>query len=507
MFILSWIFFYIASVRGIHPQSKGFLVGAGHDEVQTSVAPLGSCNVHWFRVPLDHFNFVEDKQFSVRYFTCLTDRWARALFVYFGNEADVTLYLNNTGLMWESAGQHGASLVFLEHRYYGESKPFAKLDKNTMGYLSTSQAMADYAAILTHLKKTMGRDDLPIIGFGGSYGGMIATYFRLKYPYLVDGVIAASAPIWSYFGEGYDRNSFAKVVTRDAHMASSTCVENARKAWKVIFSLGNTPQGRRLLSNVIGICSIDTLQTYRDVENLVDWMSEAWDYMAMGNFPYESSYLVDGIGRLPAYPVNKACSFLKRQEDGIELVSSMAKAIGVYYNSTKIVPCYQYNTGSLSETENFWSYQYCTEHFMPMERDGVNDMFYRQPFNTSRAIQDCRDAWGVEPDMYRGITEYGGRSILHYISNAVFSNGALDPWSGGGVLEIPAWLEKKNNLRTIMISEGAHHVDLMFSNQEDPMSFKEARRIENEMIGKWIQEKKARQGIVSNEPRNLHMVQ
>ena len=32
---------------------------------------------------------------------------------------DYARYLNNTGLMWESAEAFGAMLVFAEHRYYG----------------------------------------------------------------------------------------------------------------------------------------------------------------------------------------------------------------------------------------------------------------------------------------------------------------------------------------------------------------------------------------------------
>ena len=32
-------------------------------------------------------------------------------------------------------------------------------------------------------------------------GGMLASWMRLKYPHILDGAIAGSAPIWSYLGE------------------------------------------------------------------------------------------------------------------------------------------------------------------------------------------------------------------------------------------------------------------------------------------------------------------
>ena len=46
--------------------------------------------------------------------------WKRngPIFFYTGNEANVELYVNATGLMWENAQQFGAALVFAEHRYH-----------------------------------------------------------------------------------------------------------------------------------------------------------------------------------------------------------------------------------------------------------------------------------------------------------------------------------------------------------------------------------------------------
>ncbi len=32
-------------------------------------------------------------------------------------------------------------------------------------------------------------------------GGMLATWMRIKYPHILDGAIAGSAPIWTYLGE------------------------------------------------------------------------------------------------------------------------------------------------------------------------------------------------------------------------------------------------------------------------------------------------------------------
>ena len=62
----------------------------------------------------------------------------------------------------------------MQHRYYGESLPFGTesfQNASTAGYLSSEQALADYAQVITDVKKNLSAEHCPVIAVGGSYGG------------------------------------------------------------------------------------------------------------------------------------------------------------------------------------------------------------------------------------------------------------------------------------------------------------------------------------------------
>lgn len=57
----------------------------------------------------------------------------------------------------------------------------------------------------------------------------------------------------------------------------------------------------------------------------------------MGNLPYPSSYILNGNGILPAYPVRVACEALREKGlQGTDLLSAFADAIGVFYNFSQV---------------------------------------------------------------------------------------------------------------------------------------------------------------------------
>ena len=71
-----------------------------------------------------------------------------------GEGCPVFLYIGGEGpqgppsprlFMWTLAEKHGALMLALEHRFYGESRPTADMSVASLGHLTSSQALADLA--------------------------------------------------------------------------------------------------------------------------------------------------------------------------------------------------------------------------------------------------------------------------------------------------------------------------------------------------------------------------
>ena len=461
---------------------------------------------------------------------------AGPILFYTGNEADVTLYMNHTGFAWETASELGALLVFAEHRYYGCSWPFsdvspddraARTSGQLLAFLTSEQALGDYAALVVHIRRTMDAASSPVIALGGSYGGMLAAWARVRYPWLFDGALAASAPIWGLQdfpadGDdaaaldastglllGEDPGGFAAIVTRDSSPAAGSppaCVPNLRAAWQALFAAGNSgAAGLAMLSSTFRLCGTpsSSMASPADVNSLAYWLQSSFDYLAMGNYPYNSDYLLNGGGAaLPAWPIRAACAplgdpSLATRADTAALLAALRDAAAVFYNASGEATCFELGAGAnaaSSRDGDLWTWQACTELTLPMSRDGVRDAFWPQPWNSTAFADDCAAMFGIE----RGAADeasaaaavsYGGRRFAWGgASNIVFSNGRLDPWSATGVL---ASLSRS----VVAVSfQGGHHQDLMFTNPADPASVHDARRIEREHITRWVKDAYLRRG-------------
>lgn len=487
------------------------VVGAGA-AASSSTPSSANCTTSWFTQSIDHYSWgpIEGAGGNLTWqqrYLINADFWRNdtsgAVFFYTGNEGGVTLYANHSGLMWENAAELGALVIFAEHRYYGESWPFG--DEATslanIRYLSSSQALADYAVLLRGVLGALGALYQPVIAFGGSYGGVLSAFFRAGYPGSVAGAIAASAPLRSFPGQAapWDSRLYMQVITRTASAGggcADSCAANVRASFPLIFGDGGSAEGRARLSAAFSTCA--PLETEADVQALAFFIRGTFDEMSMGSYPYPSSYLTGGTVMLPAFPVRVACGFLADVDpsNSSALYAGLASALGVLNNATPVdcnaIPPSPYVDPS-ADVDGIWDYQECTEMQPDSDwfgSDGVEDMFYDLPRNLTYLGEHCLAAWGVVPSLDWITTKYALPDLTG-ASNIVFSNGLLDPWSGASIQTSP---NAHADLVVFNITDGAHHLDLFFSDPADPPSVTFVRSQEVAYIRKWILEFYGRAG-------------
>ena len=447
----------------------------------------------WFDQDIDHFTFLNNTTFKQRY---LVDKshWkpGSVIFFFCGNEANIEYLAKTMGLLWEIAPEFNAMLVFAEQRYQGRSLPFGlkSLSKpQYTGYLTSTQVLADYAKLINFIKSDItGAKDSPVVAFGGSLGGQYAAWLRMKYPSVIAGAIASSAPIFQFSIDcGTQYSLVTKAFERDGGLE---CVEVIRRSWNVLEKLGLSEKGRAIISKTFSLC--EPLKTFENVYQLRDKLALSYLFLAMENYPHPTA-------SKPAWPIKAVCNNIKDvKRNDRELLTDLANGLSVYFNRSKSLKCLHLPKNG-KEFLGSWNYQSCTEMLYPLCSDGVHDMYYKSSWDINGMAKICEKTWGVKPDTSRIKLQYGDHDISEH-SNIVFTNGDMDPWAGGGVRN-----NISDSLVAINIAHGAHNYDLFFSHEEDLPSVIEARNKEKFYIQSWIQKWKQKMVAIKQLDREYQL--
>lgn len=364
---------------------------------------MSSADCSWVYIeqPLSHFERGNNGTYTQRlcvYSNYWKPNQALPIFLYTGNESPVEEYVNNTGLLWDLAAKYNALVVFAEHRYFGESVPDIEGMPNCLTYLTSEEALADYAALCNIMRRKWGGEDSAIIAFGGSYGGMLASWMRMIYPSAIDGAIAASAPILGFPLDGVPIDSSAQTVTycaSPAAGASPQCIPNLKASYVFLSDIGSTSSGRELLSTSLNLC--EPLTSATDVSTLLNYLQTPLFDLAEGSYPFPSDYITFALmgttAELPAWAMVEMCSALDMdygltyegsqeevkfsvsigslradvdwdvvtnngysQEDilasgVLDLLSATTNAIQIWYNVTETLPsCIDWQANSVQRT-------------------------------------------------------------------------------------------------------------------------------------------------------------
>lgn len=241
-----------------------------------------------------------------QYFKNTTSGNLRPIFFYCGNEGDIWDFYDNSGFMTTTlAKQFGALVVFGEHRYFGESFPFPKdiaFKEGYNSYLTVENTMMDYVELIKMIKAKYAAENQAVIAFGGSYGGMLAAWIRMKYPHVFQGALAASAPILQFQG-GKGEYEFAEIATNDfaTTYPNKTCSSGILEAFNVLMDLKTRPDDWPAVSELFNTCN--PIDSADKLQNMYEHFMNGYLYMAMTDYPYASAFL----NPMPAWPVNVSC--------------------------------------------------------------------------------------------------------------------------------------------------------------------------------------------------------
>ncbi|KAJ9559289.1 hypothetical protein OSB04_013903 [Centaurea solstitialis] len=406
-------------------------LGARNIFLRTTVDNESTTNSEEYEVynytqTLDHFNFKTESYttFQQRY-VVNSKYWGgptnnSPIFLYAGAESDIMGDVQYGGFEHVLASRFNALLVYIEHRYYGTSMPFGSKDKayknaDTLGYFSSEQALADYAQTILDVKKKMSAENCPVIVIGGSYGGMLASWFRLKYPHIAYGALASSAPIL-YFSGLTPENGYSSVVSKDFKSISTSCYKTIRESWFEIDRVALQPHGLAHLSRAFNTCL--PLNTTHELKYSLELL---YDVMAQYDNPTDNN-------------IQTFCKATDGAGEKTYILDKILSGLATIYGDR----CHDVFDPSISKDFG-WDWQSCTEMVMPMGNGEDDTMFQADPFDLDKYSKKCEQAFGVTPRPYWAPIEFGGydiKTVLEkFASNIIFSNGLRDPYSSGGVLQ------------------------------------------------------------------------
>uniref|UniRef100_A0A914ECQ8 Uncharacterized protein n=1 Tax=Acrobeloides nanus TaxID=290746 RepID=A0A914ECQ8_9BILA len=457
--------------------------------------PEYNYTVSWYEnMPVDHFSYTNGDVFDLKFVYNL-DYYEEGgpIFFYTGNQERIEVFINNTGIIWDIAPLFKAAVVFAEHRYYGDTKPYGNNsydNATTLGYLSTSQVLADYATLIPWLKRNLSiPDSAPVISFGGSYGAILTTWFRMKYPNIVTGAYASSPPLLWVKQGAIDIGAFDRWTTNTFLQSgcSKTAVINAFNAIK---ELGSTQQGLNSLNSIFKLQPESYLNSSNDVSDYLEpYIRNAFEQLAAADYPYNTSF----YDVLPGWAVNIACKFLQNDTANNESRAiNLFKAVQVYYG---VKEQYCVKNCPPSEWSKTFNWQACTEFITQNCPTGPpNDFFLKKCDNNTNLLPSTRASCnqtyiGYDVEMFRpdAIENLYGFDFSS-TSNIIFTQGSIDPYASGMLTDDIPGIKNgyQKGIYNIFMGRAAHHLDLRQPNTCDPPQVINARYQIVRIIQCWL---------------------
>ena len=261
-------------------------------------------------------------------------------------------------------------------------------DKSNYKYLTVEQVMMDYVELIRYIRENyqVGGKQAAVIVSGGSYGGMLAAWLKMKYPQTFQGALASSAPIL-FFAGMVSPYAYNQIATESFAQYDASCPDIIRKGFQVLDSYKLNKDKYSFIQETFNLC--DAVTGPFEVEGIINAVSGALGTMAMVNYPYATSFIFP----MPGNPVQHSCEQATNINpvNDEDYVVALNAAVQVYYNYTgTVTPCYNVSDPDQGGLDaDGWSILACNEMAMPIGQNGVTDMFLPAPWNYQEYTKYC----------------------------------------------------------------------------------------------------------------------
>lgn len=431
--------------------------------------------------PQDHFDATNTRTWQQAYYVNDT-------FFVKGSDAPVFLCVGGEGppidgsavvrsvhcsVATEWLQETGALMVAVEHRYYGchnaSACPYNSLDAKPLTWLSSHQAVEDLANAHAHISAEYGLSVAnKWVSWGGSYPGMMASFFRIKHPELVHASVASSAPVIAQLDMPEYNDITAEAYALSSVGGSAECSTAIAKGHATIGAMMNTTEGREMLAEQFGVhaASLATRSGQRD------FAGEGVCY-----FPSQGN---DPACTQPGCNIEQICKIMVDTSRGDEVarlasLRQLQLAAGVLLDDDK----------SPNELD-YWGYQTCTEFGFYQTCEIGSKCFYTQGLDLlADQMAFCTSEFGISQDAVQPAIAATNKWYGADHPNAtriIYPNGDVDPWHG------LSKLTASPGLPVLMVAGASHHAWTHPSAPTDQATVIAARETLRKQVSAWLKE-------------------
>ncbi|XP_050082986.1 putative serine protease K12H4.7 [Anopheles aquasalis] len=423
-----------------------------------------------FTAKVDHFNPQSRDTFEFSYLH--NDQYYREggpLFVVVGGRQPISPYFIENSHFRDVAAQQGAWLATFEHRYFGSSVPTENLSTENLRFLQTEQVLTDLIEWIDFLRReVMGDPNARVILNGVGYTGTLASWARQRFPNIIDGAWASSAPVRAAVSFPEFSQDVGNIIRTKG---SDACYNRIFQAFNTIENLLNA--GRvEMVSRMFNTCDPINVDDSLEVQLFFyDMMQSVNAGILQAISGYEGVGLVCGA----------LAEFLNQTYSGVRECFDLSFENFVQYAIDEDIDAPQNREYGLRQT----AYHDCTEfgHFPTAD---TPDQPFGNRVTYDLLLAECQAAFGdwlVRDVVHDGVrlTNFHFGATDPRTTNVLYTNGALDPFRH---LSITSYQNLLSNAR---VTPGAFYGEDIFSiSGYDSEELLETKHMAEQYISTWL---------------------